>query len=69
MVCEPELLDHIDGDATILEQEPLMGLADEGKLSVRKHEGFWAAMDTLRDRNALEAMWADEKTAPWRVWA
>ena len=69
MVCEPELLDHIDGDATIREQEPLMGLADEGKLSVRKHEGFWAAMDTLRDRNALEAMWADEKTAPWRVWA
>ncbi|MFC4214810.1 glucose-1-phosphate cytidylyltransferase [Pseudophaeobacter arcticus] len=69
MVCEPELLDHIEGDATILEQGPLMGLADKGQLSVRKHDGFWAAMDTLRDRNALEAMWADKKNAPWRVWA
>lgn len=69
MVCEPEMLDHIDGDATILEQEPLMGLAHKSQLSVRKHDGFWAAMDTLRDRNALEAMWTDQKNPPWRVWA
>lgn len=67
MVCEPEIVDQIEGDNSILEQGPLMGLADKGKLSVRKHHGFWAAMDTLRDRNNLEALWASGD-APWRVW-
>jgi glucose-1-phosphate cytidylyltransferase len=68
MVCEPELLDRIDGDDTILEQAPLMGLAADQQLSVRKHTGFWAAMDTLRDRNALEELWKSGD-APWRVWS
>lgn len=67
MVCEPEVLDRLDGDATIFEQGPFMGLANDGQLSVRKRHGFWAAMDTLRDRNALGTMWA-ENDAPWHVW-
>ncbi len=32
-----------------------------------KHDGFWYAMDTLRDRNVLEAQWADG-SAPWKIW-
>lgn len=68
MVCEPTLLDWIDGDETVLEQAPLMGLADAGQLSIRKHDGFWAAMDTLRDRNHLENLWSSGQ-APWKLWA
>jgi glucose-1-phosphate cytidylyltransferase len=37
-------------------------------LSVRKHDGFWAAMDTLRDRNYLEDLWTKD-AAPWKVWS
>ena len=68
MVCEPSLIDRVIGDETILEREPLMGLAHDGELSVFKHHGFWAAMDTLRDRNRLEDLWAGGN-APWKVWS
>ena len=68
MVCEPSVLERIEGDETSFESEPLVGLAKEGQLSVRKHEGFWAAMDTLRDRNYLEDLWARD-AAPWKVWS
>lgn len=66
-VCEPSVLDRIEGDATVWEQEPLEGLASDGQLAVYRHAGFWSAMDTLRDKNALQAMW-DKGKAPWRVW-
>jgi glucose-1-phosphate cytidylyltransferase len=64
-VLQPEAIDRIAGDATIWEQEPLMGLAEDGQLMAFPHEGFWAAMDTLRDKNHLEALWASGE-APWR---
>jgi glucose-1-phosphate cytidylyltransferase len=67
MVCEPSVLDRIEDDTTIFEQAPLIGLADDGQLAVRKHDGFWAAMDTLRDRNQLEELWAAGR-APWKIW-
>ena len=66
-VCEPSVLDRIADDATIWEREPLEGLANDGQLSVYQHSGFWAAMDTLRDKRQLEALW-DAGDAPWRVW-
>lgn len=47
-----------------LEEQPLSRLAQDGQLSVYKHLGFWQAMDTLRDRVALEALCASGK-APW----
>ena len=68
MVCEPSILDRITDDNTIFEQEPMIGLADDGQLAVRKHDGFWAAMDTLRDRTYLEDLWAKGR-APWKVWS
>lgn len=67
-VCDPSVLDRIDDDTTIWEREPLESLADDGQLSAYRHSGFWAAMDTLRDRNVLEDLWAEDR-APWRVWA
>ncbi len=66
-VLQPDVIDRIADDSTVWELEPLEGLAREGQLMARPHDGFWAAMDTLRDKNALEALWASGE-APWHVW-
>jgi len=66
-VVEPEALDFIAGDNTTWEQQPLVNIAQEGKLSAYKHRGFWQAMDTLRDRNYLESLWLSGE-APWKTW-
>ncbi len=63
-VFEPAIFERIGGDETLLEHEPLMELAEEGQLSVFKHEGFWQPMDTLRDKRLLEELWASG-SAPW----
>ena len=67
-VIEPKALDYIAGDDTIWEREPLEQLAADGQLMAYRHEGFWQAMDTLRDRRHLEELW-DAGKAPWKVWA
>jgi len=64
-VMNPRIVDRIADDATIFEQGPLEGLARDGQLAAYRHDGFWAAMDTLRDKNHLEALWASGE-APWR---
>ncbi|MBA4010739.1 MAG: glucose-1-phosphate cytidylyltransferase [Phenylobacterium sp.] len=66
-VLQPEVVDRVAGDATVFEAEPLEGLARDGQLMARPHDGFWAAMDTLRDKNHLEALWVSGK-APWKLW-
>jgi glucose-1-phosphate cytidylyltransferase len=66
-VFEPDLFDFIKEDSTILEREPLEDLAKKGQLNAFKHEGFWYAMDTLRDKTYLEELWTTGK-APWKVW-
>ena len=67
MVLEPGVFDYIEGDKTIFEQYPLVQLSKDMQLKAYKHSGFWQCMDTLRDREKLEKMWADG-TAPWKVW-
>lgn len=59
--------DYIAGDETIWEREPLQNLSKNSELKAFLHHGFWHPMDTLRERNALEEMWA-KKSAPWKVW-
>jgi glucose-1-phosphate cytidylyltransferase len=66
-VLNPAVVDRVEGDATIFEAGPLEGLARDGQLMAFPHTGFWAAMDTLRDKNHLEALWASGQ-APWRLW-
>ena len=66
-VLEPGVLDRIEGDATPFESEPLEGLARDGELVAFRHDGFWAPMDTLRDKNHLESLW-ESGEAPWVVW-
>jgi glucose-1-phosphate cytidylyltransferase len=66
-VLEPKVLDYIDSDREPWEQSPLQYLAEEGQLSAFRHAGFWQPMDTLRDKNVLEDLWASG-SAPWKVW-
>ena len=66
-VLEPSVLQTINGDATTWEQEPLKGLCAKGELHAYKHRGFWQPMDTVRDRQYLEELWAAGK-APWKNW-
>lgn len=67
MVLEPEIIDFIDGDSTVLERYPLEHAAHIGQLNAYKHSGFWQCMDTLRDKQLLENLW-NSGEAPWKVW-
>lgn len=67
MVLQPEIFDYLDGDACVFETKPLEKLAEQGELMSYRHEGFWQCMDTLREKDLLEKMWASGQ-APWKVW-
>ena len=67
MVMEPEVFDYIEGDSTVFEKEPLQKLSDEGQLMAYRHDGFWQCMDTKREKDKLEELWASGK-APWKTW-
>lgn len=62
-VCEPQVFDLIDDDATVWEQMPLRRLVEKEQLRAFRHGGFWQSMDTLRDKAVLEEAW--QKGAPW----
>jgi glucose-1-phosphate cytidylyltransferase len=66
-VLEPSVLNLIEGDQTSWEDAPLINLASKGELHAFQHKGFWQAMDTLRDKNHLEELWATG-SPPWKVW-
>lgn len=65
-VADPSVLDLVQGPDTIWEQGPLETLAASGELVAYRHEGFWHAMDTLRDKLHLEDLW--QEGAPWKCW-
>jgi glucose-1-phosphate cytidylyltransferase len=65
-VCEPQVLDLIDGDETVWENEPIAQLVKLGQLSSYNHTGYWQSMDSLRDKELLERSW--KAGAPWKVW-
>ena len=66
-VLSPKVLSLIDNDSTSWELEPMDTLAKSGQLEAYTHSGFWQPMDTLREKNLLEDLWASER-APWKVW-
>jgi len=66
-VLSPKIIDFINDDSTTWEQAPMETLAQQGELSAFEHDGFWQPMDTLRDKNFLEALWSAGK-APWKIW-
>ena len=66
-VVEPGAIDYVDGDDVPWEHAPLARAAAEGRLSAYRHGGFWHPMDTLRDKQYLESLWAADE-APWKRW-
>ena len=66
-VCEPKILDLIEGDKTSFEFTTLKKLAANKQLNSCKHNGFWKPMDTLRDKNELNELW-ESNLAPWKIW-
>lgn len=68
MVMEPEVFDYIEGDNTVFEKGPLSELAAKGQLGAYSHDGFWQCMDTKRELEKLEEMWASG-SAPWKSWS
>lgn len=67
-VLSPKVIPYIADDDTVWEREPMERLAAEGQMQAYKHDGFWQAMDTLREKNILEDHWVSGK-APWKCWA
>jgi glucose-1-phosphate cytidylyltransferase len=65
-VLSPKIADYLEDDNTIWEAQSMTSLARDGQLACYRHSGFWQAMDTLRERNLLEELWANDP--PWRVW-
>jgi glucose-1-phosphate cytidylyltransferase len=60
-------LDYLDSDeGCVLERAPLVRLARDGELMAFVHQGFWASMDTQRDREHLEGLWSSGRPA-WRA--
>jgi glucose-1-phosphate cytidylyltransferase len=66
-VLEPGIFDYIEGDQVMWEQAPLEHLAADGHLMAYRHHGFWQCMDTLREKQILEDLWATGD-APWKTW-
>lgn len=66
-VLSPGCLDYIAGDDVSWESSPMQNLAADGQLMAFEHLGFWQPMDTLREKNLLEELWATRR-APWKLW-
>ena len=66
-ILEPSVLELIEGHDTVWEKQPMENLALEGQLSAWVHRGFWQPMDTLRDKQLLNALW-ESGAAPWKLW-
>lgn len=66
-ILSPKCIELIKNDQSSWEGEPLSQLAELGQLMAFEHAGFWQPMDTLREKNLLEDLWAAGK-APWKVW-
>ena len=66
-VLSPKCIDLIEHDLTSWEAEPMVHLAETRQIMAFEHNGFWQPMDTLREKNMLEALWSSG-SAPWKVW-
>ena len=67
MVMQPEIFDYIEGDTISFEKEPMNKLVQDGQLTAYTHKGFWQCMDTVREKEKLEKLWATGN-APWKIW-
>lgn len=66
-VLQPEVFNYLEDDSTVFERAPMKRMAQDNQLAAYKHTGFWQPMDTLREKEQLEAMW-QKNEAPWKLW-
>ena len=66
-VLNKKIFKYLDKKDSIWEKKPLENIAKDRQLSAFKFEGFWHAMDTLRDKNYLDNLWV-ANNAPWKSW-
>ncbi len=67
MVADKSVFSYLNGDNDVFEGGPMNRMVADGKVAAYQHEGFWQPMDTLRERQELERIWAEGK-APWKLW-
>ena len=67
IIFEPQVLNYLNDDSSVMERDALERLADEKQLMAYRHDGFWQCMDTLRDKKFLESLW-DSGNPTWKVW-
>lgn len=68
MVFNRKVFNYLSHESDILEKGPLEQLAKEGELMAFHHDHFWQPMDTLRDKEHLNALWSSGN-APWKIWS
>jgi len=66
-VLKKDIFKYLKDDSTVWEREPLENLSKNSQLLAFQHNGFWYAMDTIRDKNYLDSLWFSKK-APWKLW-
>jgi glucose-1-phosphate cytidylyltransferase len=66
-VLKKNIFKFLKDDSTVWEKEPLEQLSKKEELCAFRHDGFWYAMDTMRDKNYLDHLW-NSKKAPWKLW-
>jgi glucose-1-phosphate cytidylyltransferase len=66
-VLSPEVLGEIHNDSVMFENEPMQSLTAKDEVRAYFHRGFWQPMDTMRDKQRLEELWASGN-APWKTW-
>lgn len=67
MVFHRRIFDYLGDGSSMLEAGPFESVAAAGEMTAYQHRGFWSPMDTLKDKNYLEGLWAQGK-APWKIW-
>ena len=66
-VLNKEIFNYIKNSKTIFEKYSLQKVSKKKQLCAYKHDGFWYAMDSIREKNFLEDLWKCNK-APWKKW-
>ena len=66
-VLSSKIFKYLKNDKSIFEQDCLPVLTKSKQLLAFKHNGFWACMDTLREKKELNALWKQKKCA-WKIW-
>ena len=65
-IFRPTIFDYMNEGEELVE-EPFQRLIGERKLTAHRHPGFWACMDTFKDKQHLERLYASGR-APWMIW-